>query len=63
MMARKKFEVVEVARHFSLEQRIERVQTDEAIGAILDNDRRLVEASLATDKRVASLDDRVRAHL
>ena len=31
--------------------------------AILDKDRRLIEAALVTDKRVTSLDDHVRRHL
>ena len=63
MMARRKVELVEVAAHLSLKKRIMRAQLDKPIEAIIEKDRHLIEAALATDKRVASLDDQVREHL
>ncbi len=63
MMARKKIDAVELAAHHSLEKRIARAEPDESVAAIIKKDRRLIEAALATDERVASLDDRVRQHL
>ena len=63
MMARRKVEIVAVTAHQSLEKRINRVELDEFVAAIIEKDRHLIEAALATDKRVASLDDRVRQHL
>jgi hypothetical protein len=63
MMARRKIALVEVAEHHSLEKRITRVEADEALAAIMEKDRRLIEAALATDERVISLDDRMRKHL
>jgi hypothetical protein len=62
MMARKKVEFVEVAAHLSLEKRIQRAETDESLAAVMEKDRRLIEAALVTENRVASLDDRVREH-
>jgi hypothetical protein len=63
MMARRKVEFVEVAAHLSLERRITRVESDEAIAAVMEKDRRLIEAALMTEQRVISLDDRMREHL
>jgi hypothetical protein len=63
MMARRKVEFVEVAAHLSLERRITRAESDEAIAAVMEKDRRLVEAALVTEQRVISLDDRMREHL
>ncbi len=62
MMARKKVEAVQVAAHRSLEKRIKRAGSDESLTALMEKDRHLIEAALASDKRVASLDDRVRRH-
>ena len=62
MMARKKIELVEVPPERSLERRIIRTIRDAPIAAIIEKDRRLIEAALVTDKRVASLDDQVRGH-
>ncbi len=63
MMARRKVELVEIAARHSLETRIIRAELDEPVAAAIQKDRHLIEAALATDKRVASLDDRVRQHL
>ena len=37
--------------------------SNEFVAAIVEKDRHLIEAGLATDQRIASLDDRVRDHL
>jgi hypothetical protein len=63
MVARKKIEFVEVAPHLTLEKRIERAVIDSHLTAIIDKDRRLIEAALVTEERVISLDDHVRRHL
>ena len=63
MMARRKVEIIDVAAHHSLEKRLQRARLDDPVAAIIEKDRHLIEAALATDKRVASLDDRVRNHL
>ncbi len=63
MMARKKLEMVEVPSHLSLERRIKLAVADKRVVAIIEKDRRLIEAALAADQRVASLDDVVRKHL
>jgi hypothetical protein len=63
MMARKKIEIVKVASEHSLANRLTRTGRNEYVAAILEKDRRLIEAALATDQRVASLDDQVRKHL
>ena len=62
-MARKKIELVEVAPHLTLEKRIARAVVDTHLAAIIDKDRRLIEAALVTEERVVSLDDHVRRHL
>ena len=54
---------MEITAHHSLEKRIERAKLDQPLAAAIEKDRHLIEAALATDKRVASLDDRVRRHL
>lgn len=63
MVARRKIEFLEVASHLSLERRIERTVADKYLAAIIEKDRRLIEAALVTEKRVVSLDDHVRKHL
>jgi hypothetical protein len=63
MVARKRIELVEVAPHLTLEKRIARAVADTFLAAIIDKDRRLIEAALVTEKRVTSLDDHVRKHL
>ncbi len=63
MMARRKVVFVEIAAHLSLERRITRVESDEAIAAVMEKDRRLIEAALVTEERVVSLDDHMRKHL
>lgn len=63
MFARKQIRIVEVPSHLSLESRVARVVTDSVLVAIVDKDRRLIEAALVTEKRITSLDDRVRKHL
>jgi hypothetical protein len=45
-----------------LRNRIEKASPNEQIFAIMLKDCRLLEAALATDKNVASLDDKVRRH-
>lgn len=63
MVARKLIKFVEVAPHLSLERRIERAVVNTYLAAIIDKDRRLIEAALVTEQRVISLDDHVRRHL
>jgi len=63
MMARKKIAILEISADRSLQKRIAGAEPDAAIAAILEKDRPLIEAALATDQRVASLDDQVRTHL
>jgi hypothetical protein len=63
MMARKKVETLEVAAHRSLENRVSRAELNRFVVAVIEKDRRLIEAALATDKRVDSLDEQVRLHL
>ena len=50
MVARKKIEFVEVAPHLSLEKRIERAVVNDLLAAIIDKDRRLIEAALVTEQ-------------
>ncbi len=63
MVARKKIEFTAVAPHLTLERRVERAVSDAYLAAIIDKDRRLIEAALVTEQRVISLDDHVRRHL
>jgi hypothetical protein len=63
MMARRKIEVVQVAADRSLEKRVVRAVAEKYLAAIIERDRRLIEAAQATEKRVISLDDQVRKHL
>ena len=63
MVARKRIEFIEVAPHLTLEKRVARAVADAFLTAIIDKDRRLIEAALVTEKRVTSLDDHVRRHL
>ncbi len=63
MVARKRIEFIEVAPHLTLEKRVTRAVADAFLTAIIDKDRRLIEAALVTEKRVTSLDDHVRRHL
>jgi hypothetical protein len=63
MVARKKIEFIEVAPHLSLEKRVARAVADVHIAAIIEKDRRLIEAALLTDRRVVALDAAVRKHL
>ncbi len=63
MVARKRIEFVEVAPHLTLEKRVVRAVADAFLAAIIDKDRRLIEAALVTENRVSSLDDHVRKHL
>ncbi len=63
MMARKKIEWAEIAQQDSLQERIARALSDKSVAAIVEKDRHLVEASLRTDRRIVSLDNRVRNHL
>jgi hypothetical protein len=62
MMARRKVMFVEVPAHLSLEKRITRVESRKVIAA-MEKDRRLVEAAMATERLVVSLDDEMRDHL
>ncbi len=64
MMKRRKVEIVQVSAHHSIDEQIESAKLHDSVTAIIDKDRHLLEAAaLATDKRIASLDDRVRNHL
>jgi hypothetical protein len=63
MMARKKIERVNIPDERSLERRITRTVGVAAIAAIIEKNRRLIEAAVAAEKRVASLDDHVRKHI
>jgi hypothetical protein len=63
MMARKKIEMVEVASYHAIERRIKLIVADKRVAAIIEKDRRLIEAALAADQRVASLDNEVRKQL
>jgi hypothetical protein len=63
MVARKRIEFVEVPAYLTLEKRVARAAADEFLVAIIDKDRRLIEAALVTEKRATSLDDHVRRHL
>ena len=62
MVARKRIEMVEVPSDRTLEKRVARAIADEYLAAIIDKDRRLIEAALVTERRVSSLDDHVRKH-
>ena len=53
-------EIVEISPHRLLKNRIAGAAISAAIAAILEKDRPLVEAALATDQRIASLDNRAR---
>jgi hypothetical protein len=63
MMARKKLEIFKVPSHMSLQGQIELIAAAKKVVAIIEKDRHLIEAALATDQRIASLDDEVRAAL
>jgi hypothetical protein len=63
MMARRKVVFVTIPAQHSLEDRIRRLKLRDSVLAIIEKDRHLIEAALATDNRVASIDERVRQHL
>jgi hypothetical protein len=63
MMARRKVVFVTIPAQHSLEDRIRRLKLGDSVLAIIEKDRHLIEAALATDKRVVSIDERVRQHL
>ena len=62
MVARKKLEVVQIEENYSLEEQFSQLAAHPRVLAIMDKDRHLIEAALASDKRVASLDDEVRTY-
>jgi hypothetical protein len=62
MMSRRKIEEPSVAENATLRQGIRNAAADEAVAGILDKDCHLIEAALATDLCIASLDDRARLH-
>src|SRR4051812_31115831 len=62
MMARRKVKIVEIEVHSFLERRFPKVAASPFILAIMEKDRRLVEAALLSDQRIASLDETVRKH-
>jgi len=62
MMSRRKIHEPTVAENTTLRRGVRRAAGDQAIAAILERDCHLIEAALATDRRVASLDDRARHH-
>jgi hypothetical protein len=63
MVARKKLEFLQIDKSSSLEEQFSQLVTRPRVLAILEKDRHLIEAALASDNRVASLDEEVRAHL
>jgi hypothetical protein len=63
MMRKGKEHVVPVATIASLKVRIDEVVAKNDIADIIHKDRHLLEAALATEKRVISLDEKVRKHL
>lgn len=63
MFARKKIVQVEATRHRHLKRRIQKNLRDPNVSAIVEKDRHLLEAALAADRRIASLDETVRQHL
>jgi hypothetical protein len=62
MMNLKKLRPVKDERQEELRQTIERHSLDANVGAIMLKDAHLVEAALATDSRIAALDETVRGH-
>lgn len=60
MVARKKLSFIEITEQMSLEDRIIRATSDSFLRAMMEKDRHLIEAALASEHRVASLDDRIR---
>jgi hypothetical protein len=62
MYARRLVVEVAVAADPALRRRIERAAGHEKVADILLKDLHLIEAALASDKRIASLDDRARSH-
>jgi hypothetical protein len=62
MMARKKIQYVDIDPHRSLKSRLPRAAKDPSILAIMEKDRHLIEAALIIDRRVVSLDEKVREH-
>ncbi len=62
MMARRKIEIVEIQGSSSLERRFPKVVASAFVLAIMEKDRRLIEAALLSDHRIASLDEAVRRH-
>ena len=63
MFARKRVDNIAVGADHSLASLVEQVFPDEHVRAVVQKDRHLLEAALATDRRVASLDNNVREHL
>ena len=59
----KKIESVDVGPHISLKKRIERAVGKKKHLAEIEKDRRLIEAAIATEHRVISLDDLVGSFL
>ncbi len=55
MMARRKVVFVEIASHLSLENRITRVESNEVIAAVMEKDRRLVEAAPQLTRKTGDL--------
>jgi hypothetical protein len=60
MVARKKLTSVELKEAISLEKRIPKAESDIFLQAIMEKDRHLLETALVSEKRVVSLDERVR---
>jgi hypothetical protein len=62
MMSRRKIEEPTVGENATLRQGIRNAAGDDSVAEILEKDCHLIEAALATDQCVASLDDRARHH-
>jgi len=63
MMARKKLIMLTEDQLTSLESRLSQADDDPSLLAIMIKDRLLLEAALGADKRILSIDDRVRHQL
>jgi hypothetical protein len=62
MVARKKLEILNLVSHHSLESRLQNVESNPSLSAIMEKDRILLEAALCSENRIASLDEQVRNH-
>ena len=61
MVARKRLQIVPVGPDFALREKLDSVAPSDNARAAMYKDACLIEAALATDRTVASLDEQVRA--